>query len=97
MTATFDCSNPQMLPVPSFCRDQYDDTPLGNAMRVCDRHRDYSRLTNPPSVSFHAAWEACYKVHQAWKDSETMKRRRAAEEQDEHDRQMIIEFAKGLK
>lgn len=78
--------------------DSYGNTPLGQAMRVCDAHCEIlMTAVSPPSApSWPEAWQACRKVYAAWQDSETMRQRRAEEDRIERQRQEIIEFAKTL-
>lgn len=86
---------------PTFRPKLYGDDDLGRAMTLCEAHTLPITAVYPegghPHPGYRQGWEACGKVLAAWKQSETARQQREAEEQAARDKAWVEEFARGLK
>ena len=82
------CSHPQT----------YDNSDLGKAMAICDRHKQPTGMVFdvlPPQAeyAYESAWQTCNAVAEKWAKTETARKQREAEEQEKRDLEFVKKVA----
>jgi hypothetical protein len=99
---TFPCMGDCMI-LPNLCfngncmisqQPIYDDTPLGKAMVICDRHFKQDVVTTTsPTIVYEKDWQSCFKIRALWETTETARRQREAAEQEKRDLEFVKKIA----
>lgn len=77
---------------------QFDDSDVGKAMTICEKHRYVAPFifdTSPPmqSYEYEEGWKACVAVRAKWDQTEPARLAKEAEEQEKRDKDFVTKIA----
>jgi len=78
----------------------YDNTDLGKAMAICDKHQfNWTSLNGSMKTitAYHSDWLACNDIRRRWDQIQEERRKLEQDTQDSQDRAFVERVAKELK